>query len=281
LRAIQRLDLALLIAAEVGVTAMPRHFVFPPQAGLGELIENLDLDKEGLMELEHGESSALLYYTPILMRAVRAAFKRNRYGERFARITWSDLWWRQLFKAPFSSWKVGGLELNDYVGYFNPAFHFTKRELTGVAKSNKTHRRLRECAIPEFAVTPEGLEARSDKLLYPGYRAEETFRKMLVAVDAAFLLREISDLEWRKLSNSARLWRERVRDIIRGEFFLPRSHFKAMEGRSGRGGLRGVLGVLSVGSRRGLEDSHSRAARWRRSREIKRCGRGSVSSSST
>jgi hypothetical protein len=207
---------------EIGVVSVPRQQLFPVAHNLQIYLETLTENGRVVTSVVHDDEPALLFHSPRLMQAIWSAFVHNRYGDRLGQIEGADSWRRYLFSSPVSEdvWPHGTeAEFGRAGRLFEPAYHFSDTELQGLRVTADTRHRLHDCAVPDHAISPDGLEKRNSKCLYPGYTREQTFREMFVAFDADFLLREISGTEWRTLKADTNKWESAIHKVIRAEFF--------------------------------------------------------------
>ena len=209
-------------APKVGVVSLPRQFLFPEGFGLHA---RSTLSNEGTIgNTTHQGSPALVFHSPQLLQSVRDAFNENRYGDRLSQIEGFDKWWRHLSHGPTTPSVIPGSQRREFGRndrLFETAFHFSDEELRGGPLDASARHRLNSSFIPEVIAVERGrLEMRSETCVFPGYRRDEVFLRMFKALDADFLLREISDRNWNLLRTEVEQWKAAVHAVIRSAFFL-------------------------------------------------------------
>lgn len=206
---------------EIGVVSLARQFIFPaPSETDAELQRHAEkLKRRGRVVAadQNNDGPMLVFSSEALLDGIYSAFALNRYGDRISQINGHEAWWSNLISGP-----VSASEFHRFspVGFlFNPPYHFSDAELNGTSATEEMRQRLRNCVIPEYAACSGGLQQRNSGCLFPGYRREDAFKKLLTAFDADFLLREIAESDWKKLMLDSSRWTTAVHELVNAEYF--------------------------------------------------------------
>jgi hypothetical protein len=203
---------------EVAVVLLPRHTIFPPPevdlVAIANQTSSMQTRRvKGVRNLTQQGERFLIFRSKFLISAVRQAFTENRYGKYVRGVNGHEHWWMRLLSGP-----VQGVEFfPESTELFRPPFYFSQKDLNRGSASPDVARWVKEWhARPPLKVSVPDNGWAAGK---PSYDADNEFLELLTTFDADFLLREISDVNWKRLQKELAEWNAAVTSLIDAEFF--------------------------------------------------------------